>query len=490
MSTAADCARGHSTRRNFAYNRRQMLARLILFLALVAIPQAWAQSPGQGMDYGRYHALVIGNNDYRHLPKLKTAITDAQGIADVFGSRYGFNVELLLNADRDQIVRAIAQYRSLKDSDNLIIYYAGHGVLDEASDRGFWLPVDAEKDNEARWIDVALISGNLRAMNARHVLVIADSCYSGALTRDAATALPQSTDRATWLKRMRDRRARTALVSGGLEPVMDGGGSGHSVFARSLINTLRENRDVLQGTELFNQLRGRVVVNSPQTPAYADIRMAGHEGGDFLFVPRSAAQAAAPAAGGSPDAMDLAFWDAIKGSSNPADFRAYLESFPQGRFAPLARLRAAEAAPVAAAPAPAAPPPPAPVPPIRQSTPVAAPPPVAPAPVPTPPAQVALAPSAAAGAVADAAAFQREWPAIRDRLRAQYDRSLRVYENAMAFEGFIANRFERADAETLEITVDYRAEVAAPAGRRETRTARVKIRNKAPDYEVLDWKSR
>lgn len=107
-----------------------MLARLILLLALVATPQAWAQSPGQGMDYGRYHALVIGNNDYLHLPKLKTAIADAQGVADVFGSRYGFSVELLLNADRDQIVRAIAQYRALKDSDNLIIYYAGHGVLD------------------------------------------------------------------------------------------------------------------------------------------------------------------------------------------------------------------------------------------------------------------------------------------------------------------------------------------------------------------------
>ncbi len=462
-----------------------MLARLILLLALVATPQAWAQSPGQGMDYGRYHALVIGNNDYLHLPKLKTAIADAQGVADVFGSRYGFSVELLLNADRDQIVRAIAQYRALKDSDNLIIYYAGHGVLDEASDRGFWLPVDAEKDNEARWIDVAVVSGNLRAMNARHVLVIADSCYSGALTRDAATQLPQATDRATWLKRMRDRRARTALVSGGLEPVMDGGGSGHSVFARALINTLRDNREVLQGTELFNQLRGRVVVNSPQTPAYADIRMAGHEGGDFLFVPRAQPQAPAAGGGASADSLDLAFWDAIKSSTNPADFRAYLESFPAGRFAPLARLRAAEAPVASAAPAPrSAAPPPAPV---VQARPAAPPP--APAPLPAPP-QVAAAPSAAAGSIGDAPAYEREWPSIRDRLRAQYDRTLRLYENAMSFEGFIAHRLESLDAGTIEVTVDYRAEVAAPAGRRETRTARVKIRNRAPDYEVLEWTAR
>lgn len=60
----------------------------------------------------------------------------------------------------------------------------------------------------------------------------------------------------------------------------------------------------------------------------------------------------------------------------------------------------------------------------------------------------------------------------------------------MSFEGFIAHRLESLDAGTIEVTVDYRAEVAAPAGRRETRTAKVRIRNRAPDYEVLEWTAR
>jgi len=449
---------------------------LAFLLLVVSASGALAQT---APDFGRYHALIVGNNDYRHMPKLRTAVNDARGIAEVLKGKYSFQVELLLNADRDAMVQAINRYRGLGDRDNLVIYYAGHGVLDEASDRGFWLPVDAEKDNEARWIDVATISGNLRAMNARHILVIADSCYSGTLTRAAPAVLGQNGDRAAWIARMRERRARMALVSGGLEPVIDGGGGGHSVFARAVINTLRENDAVLQGSELFNQLRGRVVANADQTPAYTDIRFAGHEGGDFLFVPRGAARTLAapspapptPPPATSADQMELAFWDAIKNSSNPADYRAYLETYPQGRFAALARVRAGAAAPQVAA----APPKPE----------------AQPAPAPAPAPQVAMAPpSAAAGALADAAAFEREWPKVRERLRVQYDKSWRIYENVSSFEGTTGRKLLKLDGEAVEIELSYRVEPSMPGSRREDRTAIVRFRNRAPDFEVLDWKKK
>ena len=60
----------------------------------------------------------------------------------------------------------------------------------------------------------------------------------------------------------------------------------HSPFARSFIEALRTNDSVIDGTELFSQLRHPVMVNADQTPEYADIRRAGHDGGDFLFVRR------------------------------------------------------------------------------------------------------------------------------------------------------------------------------------------------------------
>ena len=74
------------------------------------------------------------------------------------------------------------------------------------------------------------------------------------------------------------------MTSGGLEPVLDGGGGGHSVFANAFLQVLRENPVVLLGQQVFSQLRTRVVVNADQTPEFSDVRKAGHDGGDFIFV--------------------------------------------------------------------------------------------------------------------------------------------------------------------------------------------------------------
>jgi len=80
------------------------------------------------------------------------------------------------------------------------------------------------------------------------------------------------------------KKARTALTSGGVEPVMDSGGGGHSVFAKFFLSLLEENEEVIDATQLFSQLRRNVIDNSLQTPEYGNIHQAGHEGGDFLFV--------------------------------------------------------------------------------------------------------------------------------------------------------------------------------------------------------------
>jgi hypothetical protein len=70
-----------------------------------------------------------------------------------------------------------------------------------------------------------------------------------------------------------------------MEPVIDSGGRGvHSVFASAFLDTLEENEGIIDGAQVFNKLRRPVMLNSDQTPEYSDIRKAGHEGGEFLFV--------------------------------------------------------------------------------------------------------------------------------------------------------------------------------------------------------------
>jgi ankyrin repeat protein len=234
------------------------------------------------VDFGNYYALVIGIDNYKFLPKLKTAINDAQIIAEVLNQNYGFEVELLIDAERSDLLLSLGKLRStLTKQDNLLIYYAGHGWLDKAGDEGYWLPVNAEIDNTINWVSNSSITTALKAMNAKHVLVVADSCYSGKLARGFHVV--QRTP--GYLSRLSKKRARCVISSGGLEPVIDSGGKGlHSVFASAFLNALKENDDILNGAQIFNKLRRPVMINSDQTPEYSDIRKAGHEGGEFLFI--------------------------------------------------------------------------------------------------------------------------------------------------------------------------------------------------------------
>jgi hypothetical protein len=234
------------------------------------------------LDYGKYYALVIGNNRYEYLKPLRTAVNDARAVSEVLKMGYGFEVELLEDANRAQIVKSIYNLKGkVGGKDNLLIYYAGHGYLDVGSDEGYWLPVDAMDDDPSNWIMTDRIVSQIRGMKAKHVMVVADSCFSGTLTR--AIKIKERTPE--HLKKMVKLKARTALTSGGLEPVTDsGGGGGHSAFAQSFLSILRDNNGVLEAANLYSELKPKVKWNSKQTPEYGDIREAGHDGGDFVFV--------------------------------------------------------------------------------------------------------------------------------------------------------------------------------------------------------------
>ncbi len=246
--------------------------------------------------FGRYHALVIGNDHYKHWPELMNAIADATAISGALKEQYGFQVTLLKDATRGQIMKALNQYRKiLTEKDNLLIYYAGHGHLEQGIDRGYWIPVDAETTDNSEWVLLPSVTDMLQLISAKHVMVVADSCFSGKLTRSSLAQLkPGLTDEARidLLKTLAQKRVRTAMTSGGVKPVLDAGGSGHSVFAEAFLGVLDENNTVLEAERLFWAVRTRVVstsqkLNAEQIPTYDPIHMAGHESlGDFIFVPQ------------------------------------------------------------------------------------------------------------------------------------------------------------------------------------------------------------
>jgi len=57
-------------------------------------------------------------------------------------------------------------------------------------------------------------------------------------------------------------------------------------IAEAFIDALWANTGIVDMRQIFSAMRRQVVLNAPQTPQYSDIRQAGHEGGDFIFVRR------------------------------------------------------------------------------------------------------------------------------------------------------------------------------------------------------------
>ncbi len=255
--------------------------------------------PGLGtippVDYGRYYALVIGNNRYGHLPVLSTAVRDAEEVDRILRGKYGFRTKLITDATQYETISALFEFqKNLTKEDNFLIYYAGHGEYDSINARGHWLPVDAEKKNPAHWISNDKITDMLNTMQARHIIVIADSCYSGTMTGLSIPRLRPGMSEEVLIhsvKTIAKKRSRTVFTSGGLEPVSDTGGGGHSIFAVVLLDLLENNKQVFTGKDLHDDVSPRVSLRSldalgkKQEPAYAAFRYAGHEGGDFFFVP-------------------------------------------------------------------------------------------------------------------------------------------------------------------------------------------------------------
>jgi hypothetical protein len=238
---------------------------------------------------GKYYAMVVGNNNYKYLPKLETAVKDAIEVDKILKTTYGFETELLLDATRGDMLSTLSRLRKrMEPEDNLMIYYAGHGVFEEVAQEAYWLPVDAKEDDESNWIIADSITAEMKRNPARHVLIVADSCYSGTLTRSADVNLSSRRSREYFLKKMFQQSSRTLMASGGNEPVVDNGADGHSIFAYTFLRALREiDEAVFTAEELFYRfVKQSVAGQAEQTPVYSIIRNSGHDGGDFVFIKR------------------------------------------------------------------------------------------------------------------------------------------------------------------------------------------------------------
>lgn len=316
---------------------RKLLTVVLLVIALVAPASA----------EGRKVALVIGNSAYVAVPKLVNPRNDAADIGAALGD-LGFEVDVRLDLDLTQMLSVLREFGAkARASDFALVYYAGHGI--EIGGENYMIPVSAvlKTDIDVSYETVPLELAVAAVEGASTLsLVIVDACRDNPfLAKIERTSAKRSIGRGLALI---EPEGNTLVAYSAREGTTAADGNGrNSPYAEAILSHLVDPD--LEIGMFFRRVRDQVLstTNGSQEPF-----LYGSLSADPIFLnPRAAAAApevvavvTAPAvAGGSSasDAVELAFWSAISGSTEPLDYEEYIERFPAGAFVSLAERRLA-----------------------------------------------------------------------------------------------------------------------------------------------------
>lgn len=222
------------------------------------------------------YLLVIGINNYSQWPPLKNAKTDADSFKALMLSKYGFKKENVIDVFNNEATysRLTAQLDYLIEvihpEDNLLIYYAGHGMYEKKPPMGYWVTVEAKINEKTTYFPNVMLGNLIRQIKAKSIFIISDACYSGALYDEAALYLKSvnSTD-----------KTRLILTSGGYETVPD-----KSIFAEKIIAKLSSpNTKEISAKELIAFIKNEFK-NSSQKPTGGVLIDSFDEDGDFVLT--------------------------------------------------------------------------------------------------------------------------------------------------------------------------------------------------------------
>ncbi len=236
--------------------------------------------------YTGSHALIVGVNKYPNLPKevqLRYAVNDAVGMKKTLVDYYGFpeeNVTLLTDGDAtksaiEKALQDLSDKRRVGPDDRIIVFFSGHGQTVRAPDgrdRGFFIPTDA-KVNLANPNDIAPFDATclnmpemlkvLFSSPAKHIAIIADSCFSGLLT--TSRSLFEENPLAAFLT----TSAHQAISAGTKgQKTWETDANRHGIFTFNLLAELqrraKEKQQVFTLLDLFAAIQPKVVADSSQ----------------------------------------------------------------------------------------------------------------------------------------------------------------------------------------------------------------------------------
>ena len=251
--------------------------------------------------YGKFHALLIGIDKYKKDP-LEYPTKDVDSIKKVLTNYYQFDQEhitILKNPTRDEIINKLASFSesdSISNKDNLLIFFAGHGSYNQVEDESYWIPAESF-ENEGAWVSLNDIKTKLKAIRAKHILLIVDACFGGRIFDCNIRGIENIDQRRNpsqenndesqpSLNATYDLESRRAITSGNKDQeVRD-----KSVFLEHFLKKLKENKkDYIFSNEIFTEINRPVTNESSnhQKPLNGVICGLPDEGGDFIFFKKN-----------------------------------------------------------------------------------------------------------------------------------------------------------------------------------------------------------
>jgi len=231
--------------------------------------------------YANYHAVLIGEKDYEDpgFPDLTSPANDVADLKNILATYYEFdekNITTFISSGKVNILDSLTRIASsLKEEDNLLVFYAGHGDVKKIGNQitgGYIIPSDAKKGSKSTYINSDDLKSSVEECAAKHVLFIVDACFGGTLFRSVMDDAPPG------VKSLYQQKSRKFISSGNSEEVPDGG-----AFIQHLKDRLKDNTDhYLTTFDLFSFLLKYKDGNT--TPQFGRIDGIGDLGGDFIFL--------------------------------------------------------------------------------------------------------------------------------------------------------------------------------------------------------------
>jgi hypothetical protein len=288
-------------------------------------------------------ALVMGNDNYQKVSKLQKAGNDADVMAAELRVA-GFEVSLHRDLDYRGMVKATeALYEKIQGGDEVVIFFAGHGV--QIKSGNFLLPIDIEATTESAVERTSYslndLTERLEAAKAAFSLVMIDACRDNPLKSKG-----RSVGNARGMSPPDPPKGQMVVYSASrgeqaLDRLSDDDSNPNSVFTREFVARMRKPgvrvEDLVREIQVSVEKLAASVGHKQRPALYNEV-----SGNFYFFGPTAVVTQVPPPAQIIPSGLDQAqredrFWEDTKSAGNRDGFEAYLEQYPFGRYASLAR---------------------------------------------------------------------------------------------------------------------------------------------------------